>query len=109
MTMFMEVKTAELKAKLSHYLRSVREDGASYVVLDRKTPVARLVPMEGEAEKSEEEREWIDLCQKMEKRGIKITPAKFRAHDGWLPQPTVAPDGRTDIHTVEEMRKERDY
>lgn len=34
---------AELKARLSHYLRSVRR-GAQVVVLDRDTPVAVIVP-----------------------------------------------------------------
>jgi len=43
--MSMEVKTAELKAKLSRYLRHVREEGSTYVILDRKTPVALLTPL----------------------------------------------------------------
>jgi prevent-host-death family protein len=34
---------ADLKAHLSHYLRAVRR-GAQIVVLDRDTPVARIVP-----------------------------------------------------------------
>ena len=42
MTM-VEVKIAELKAKLSEHLRRVR-DGGSVVVLDRDRPVARIVP-----------------------------------------------------------------
>jgi prevent-host-death family protein len=43
-------KIAELKARLSEYLREVRS-GRSLVVMDRNTPVARLVPYapEGEA------------------------------------------------------------
>ncbi|KPK58918.1 MAG: hypothetical protein AMS21_10330 [Gemmatimonas sp. SG8_38_2] len=39
----MQVRIAELKARLSEYLRSVRR-GRSITVLDRDTPVARLVP-----------------------------------------------------------------
>ena len=40
------VGIAELKARLSHYLRAVRA-GESITVLDRDRPVARLVPFEG--------------------------------------------------------------
>jgi prevent-host-death family protein len=43
------VKVAELKAKLSAYLRSARS-GQSVVVCDRDTPVARLVPYAATAE-----------------------------------------------------------
>jgi len=105
-----EVKTAELKAKLSGYLRRVREEGANYVVLDRKTPIARLVPLEEDAEKSEEDKKWAELCGRMEKRGIQITPATARAHDGPQPEPSLAPDGRTDIQTIGLVRGgDRDY
>ena len=40
---------AELKARLSEYLREVRS-GRSLVVMDRNTPVARLVPYVPEGE-----------------------------------------------------------
>lgn len=39
------LRVAELKARLSHYLRAVRS-GRSLTVYDRDTPVARLVPVE---------------------------------------------------------------
>jgi prevent-host-death family protein len=39
------VKIAELKARLSEYLRAVRK-GREILVLDRNTPVARIVPSE---------------------------------------------------------------
>ena len=42
------VNIAELKAKLSEYLRHVRA-GHELTVLDRSTPVARLVPMDAGA------------------------------------------------------------
>ena len=38
-----EVRVADLKARLSEHLRSVR-NGDSLTVLDRNTPVARIVP-----------------------------------------------------------------
>lgn len=37
------VRIAELKARLSGYLREVR-NGRSVTVLDRETPIARIVP-----------------------------------------------------------------
>jgi prevent-host-death family protein len=40
------VRVAELKAKLSEYLRLVRK-GHPVTVLDRETPIARIVPIEG--------------------------------------------------------------
>ena len=39
-----QVRIAELKARLSEYLRAVRA-GESIAVLDRDTPVAQLVPV----------------------------------------------------------------
>lgn len=39
-----EVRIAELKARLSEYLRVVR-GGETISVLDRETPVARIVPV----------------------------------------------------------------
>jgi prevent-host-death family protein len=38
-----DVGIAELKARLSEYLRSVR-NGGTLTVLDRDTPIARIVP-----------------------------------------------------------------
>ena len=38
-----DVGIAELKARLSEHLRSVR-NGGSLTVLDRNTPIARIVP-----------------------------------------------------------------
>ena len=38
-----DVRIADLKARLSEYLRAVR-NGGTVTVLDRDTPVARIVP-----------------------------------------------------------------
>ena len=43
------VRVAELKARLSEYLRIVRR-GHPVTVYDRETPIARLVPVEPAAE-----------------------------------------------------------
>ena len=40
-----EVKVAELKSKLSEYLRSVRQ-GSEIIIKDRNTPIAKLVPFD---------------------------------------------------------------
>lgn len=39
-----QVRIAELKSRLSEYLRAVRR-GESIAVLDRETPVAQIVPI----------------------------------------------------------------
>ena len=39
-----QVRIAELKAKLSEYLRAVRR-GETIAILDRETPVAQIVPV----------------------------------------------------------------
>jgi prevent-host-death family protein len=41
-----QVRIAELKSRLSEYLRAVRQ-GETIAVLDRDTPVARIVPAPG--------------------------------------------------------------
>lgn len=43
-----EVRIAELKARLSEYLRAVRR-GETIAVLDRETPVAQIVPVRDRA------------------------------------------------------------
>ena len=40
----MRVLISQLKARLSHYLAAVRR-GQTVTVLDRKTPIARIVPL----------------------------------------------------------------
>jgi prevent-host-death family protein len=44
-----KVKIAQLKARLSEHLRQVRR-GETYTVMDRETPIARLLPYGAEAE-----------------------------------------------------------
>ncbi len=43
-----QVRIAELKSRLSEYLRAVRR-GETIAVLDRETPVAQIVPVPGQA------------------------------------------------------------
>jgi prevent-host-death family protein len=44
-----KVRIAELKARLSEHLRAVRR-GETYTVMDRQTPIARLLPYGAEVE-----------------------------------------------------------
>jgi prevent-host-death family protein len=64
------VRIAELKARLSEHLRSVRK-GRTLTVLDRDTPVARIVPYAAET--------------------IEIRRATRRLRDLRLPPPPAAP------------------
>jgi prevent-host-death family protein len=58
---------AELKNRLSHYLDRVKR-GETILVMDRKTPVARIVPTPPPARMSDEETEaWL---RDMEAKGI---------------------------------------
>ena len=41
-----QVRIAELKARLSEYLRAVRR-GETVAVFDRETPVAQIIPVHG--------------------------------------------------------------
>jgi antitoxin (DNA-binding transcriptional repressor) of toxin-antitoxin stability system len=66
------VGTADLKANLSAHLRAVR-GGEAVTVLDRKTPIARIVPYDGE--------QGLDLC---------VQPARGRLQDIPVPAPLSA-------------------
>ena len=67
-----KAKVSELKARLSSYLADVRK-GDTLVVCDRATPIARLVPMEEEAEDVK-----IRESEKPIGQLKKIQPAKLR-------------------------------
>ena len=64
------VRIADLKARLSEHLRSVRK-GRTLTVLDRDTPVARIVPYAAET--------------------IQVRRATRRLRDLRLPPPPAAP------------------
>ena len=70
------VGIAELKARLSEHLKSVRK-GRTITVLDRDTPVAQIVPFEGDA--------------------VEVRRATRRLKDFRLPSP---PSRRTDSLAV---------
>jgi prevent-host-death family protein len=72
-----QVGVAELKANLSSFLRRVRR-GESVTVLDRDTPVARIVPVKSD-------------------NGLEITPAKEPSSDFFKVPPADAPPPKIDI------------
>lgn len=110
MFLLMNVKTAELKNRLSSYLRRVRERGETLVVCDRDRPVATISPI---PETGSPDPSWLAEChsqrRSFEERGLRFHPLPSRP-DG-LPggSPVRAPDGDTSVSTVERMRSERNY
>jgi len=78
------VKISELKAHLSEYLRHVRR-GHTVEVLDRDTPVARVVPFEERPS------------------GLVVRPALARMRDFKLPRPL-----KLNVDVVALLREDRD-
>jgi len=77
------VRVAALKARLSEYLRAVRQ-GQAVVVYDRDTPVARLVPVVGGEEP------------------LACRPPLRPLHDVHLPLPLARP-----VNSLPVLREER--
>lgn len=108
----MRVKTAELKNRLSHYLRWIQESGESIEVCLRDRTVAVLRPldlvMQREGAAGQRERE--ALQGQMSTVGLSYeAPVVPRTGGRLEPEPQEAGDGRLDCRTVEEMRSERDW
>jgi len=80
------VRVAELKARLSAYLRKVRA-GETITVLDRDTPIARLVPLSSQAP-------------------ISVRPSRGRLHDVRLPRPLALEKNIVEL-LLEERQTER--
>jgi antitoxin (DNA-binding transcriptional repressor) of toxin-antitoxin stability system len=106
----MNVKTADLKNNLSRYLARIRESGETIVVCDRDKPVAVLSPIERD-EDSEWERYRAEALARAKKIGLSIHIPMHRPKKPSLPDihPVVAPDGRTDVSTIDLVRKGKDY
>ena len=108
----MNVKTADLKNNLSKYLRRVRA-GKTFTVFDRDTPIATLSPVVPAATDDDVawQRERAATIAKYAKAGVHITPPLKRPPSPIFADimPSVAPDGRTDIKTIDLVRGGRDY
>ncbi|MGH9418270.1 MAG: type II toxin-antitoxin system Phd/YefM family antitoxin [Terriglobales bacterium] len=71
------VRIAELKAHLSQYLRAAQR-GQTIVVVDRETPIARLVPLERSP-------------------AIEIIPPTDPTRNFWQVPPSTAPPPKIDV------------
>lgn len=94
----MTVKIAELKNGLSRYVGAVRE-GAEIIVLDRDTPVARLIPFaprEAGRKPGIKDDYWTpDRLATLEGQGtIRRAPAR---RDGAVPAPRPLPAGTPSV------------
>jgi antitoxin (DNA-binding transcriptional repressor) of toxin-antitoxin stability system len=104
------VKTADLKNNLSRYLTQIRHSGETLIVCDRNEPIATLSPLV--RDKDVEWRRYREQAlARAKKAGLTIDipwrrptrAAKPRVH------PTMAPDGRADVRTIDLVRGGREY
>ena len=91
-------KISELKAKLSAHIEFVK-NGEEVLILDRNTPVARLVPAELATDYGERERRLIA-------KGILVPPKVRRKKGEKWPQPPGPMISREVMERV--WREERD-
>ena len=108
----MRVKTAELKNRLSHYLRQIQESGESIEVCVRDRAVAVLLPVEAEqdSDRAAGRREREALRRQMGAVGlIYEAPMGSRKGAQLEMEPQEAGDGKLDRRTIDEMRGERDW
>lgn len=101
----MKVNSAEFKMRLGYYLRTVEQSGETLQVCIRDRVVACLVPSSQQSNRSGR----VALVQALEKAGLKVTLKRDLAQPLELPEPSLAGDGRDDLHSVEMMRTERDW
>ncbi|MBI4014049.1 MAG: type II toxin-antitoxin system prevent-host-death family antitoxin [Candidatus Rokubacteria bacterium] len=84
----MKVKIAELKNRLSYYLRRVQR-GESILVCDRDRVIARIERIGAHGPVSERDAEWLD---RLERRGV-IRRAAAKPTRAWLARkPSVGAD-----------------
>ena len=91
------VKIAELKKRLSYYLRAVQR-GESILVCDRDRVIARIDRAEAHAPASESEEDWVD---RLERRGV------IRRGTGKLPRQWLARRPAVDADVVSALLRDR--
>ena len=97
------VNISEIKNRLSHYLRLVR-GGEEIEILDRKTPLARIVHV-SQAGTHDDETPWI---KDVEHLGIVMPPRKKGFPRGLLTKGIVAPRaGKVKRGVLEALLEER--
>jgi len=95
-----KTKIADLKNKLSQYLEKVKK-GETILVLDRTTPVARIVPVEAPSSlKPREEEAWL---RRLEANGVIHRGAGKGVPDIWR----KPPPGRRPVGAVDALIQER--
>jgi antitoxin (DNA-binding transcriptional repressor) of toxin-antitoxin stability system len=99
-----KVKIGELKARLSHYLRLVKESGDAIEVCAREETVAYLVPVNQRAPNPAELREMERLQRRFSNCGLRLAAGAPGQTALPEPEPSVAGDKRTDIASVEGLR-----
>lgn len=109
----MRVKTAELKTHLSRYLRIVQETGEDIEVCVRDTPVAYLTRTKEAPMNTALQIESRQLEAAFQSVGLTLV-APAVAPSGQpstrrLPTPSISGDERTDVDTIQETRRQRDW
>ena len=107
----MKVKTADLKANLSSYVRKVRETGEPVEILLREEAVAYLTPVCGEKKQTVQEIQDMKALERdLAEIGLTCQMARAGSKPSdFTPAPAVAGDGQADVSTVEAIRSEKDW
>ncbi len=92
------VKIAELKNRLSYYLRRVQR-GESILVCDRERVIARIDRVDVHASVPERDREWLE---RLERRGV------LRRGTGKLPREWLARKPLVGADVVAALLRERE-
>lgn len=104
------VKSAELKTRLSHYLHLVHETGEEIEVCIREKPVAYLTRTKDHPMNAADDPGIRELEAAFRTAGITLVgPVSPPTAENRLPVPRVAGDGRSDLSTAEETRRQRDW
>ena len=108
----MRVKTSELRNNLSRYLRRVQRSRKSITVCDRDEPIAQIIPVGSSADQSELSRAASERLQaQLARSGIFLELPATPGTASCMPpvRTRVAPDGRTDLRTIDLVRGGRDW
>jgi antitoxin (DNA-binding transcriptional repressor) of toxin-antitoxin stability system len=109
----MRVKTAELKTHLSHYLRLVQETGEDIEVCVRDTPVASLTRTKEVSMNTALQIESRQLETAFQTVGLTlVAPVAAPSEQPItrrMPTLSISGDQRTDVDTIQETRRQRDW
>ena len=106
----MRVKVAELKSRLSHYLREVGERGQDIEICVRETPVAHLVGLRKDAPPDEAEQAEV-MRLRAALAGAGLAWESDSVVPGPLPpvHPIRVGSGHRPAETVRKIRQEKDW